>query len=303
MHHRTTPLMTSFQARFLFCARQTAFLAVVFAFISPVKAAQVTKVKEDQAQVEADPTDPEFNVGDRFFVMSDGKKRAAIVIVKAKGRRGIAKVLKGKPEVGGTLAAVGAKSDSSTSAATQDASEAKKPRRSKSGPLSKTTVGVLGGLNSATQAVTITNATTSSTVSTAGMGYSLKGFADFPISGGFGATSRLGLEQFNVSGSSASTQILYATADFLLRYNFLSGSFQPSLNTGLGIHFPISKSSNDLDPSLISSTTVLYFGAGFDYIMSNTMYLRLNAEYSFFPPSNNVKTTLMALRFGVGWTY
>jgi outer membrane protein W len=139
-----------------------------------------------------------------------------------------------------------------------------------------------------------------------GSGYSLKAFADMPFSGGLGLIGRVGIEQFNLSGNSTTmgavaTSIMYATADALVRWNMTDGSFVPYLAGGLGVHFPLSKSSGILNVSQISSTTVFFLDLGADYSMSDSTYLTFHAEYGYFPPSNNITTNFIEFRGGIGF--
>jgi hypothetical protein len=70
----------------------------------------------------------------------------------------------------------------------------------------------------------------------------------------------------------------------------------------MGLHYPLSKSSGVLDVQRISATTIFFLGGGFNYSLGDSMYIHATAEYGLFPPSNDVKTSLIALRAGVGWT-
>jgi hypothetical protein len=270
----------------------------------PAFAGHVEKVKDDQVLIIQDDSEPELNPGDRFFVLVDGKKRAAIQVTKAKGRRGIARVLKGKPEVNGALLAVADAGTSGGAGAAAPGSPEVPKKSSSRTPFNRTTIGVLAGANSATQSVTVTNANSStSNFSTSGTGFSLKGFADIPLGSRLGMIGRAGFEQFSVKGSGASTSILYGTADLLVRYSLFSGSFRLFPELGLGLHVPLSKSSTDLDASQISATTLLFFGLGANYAITGNMYLQGLLEYCYFPPSSNVTTTLLAFRLGLGWRY
>ncbi len=165
------------------------------------------------------------------------------------------------------------------------------------------TYGGVAGYDMTTQEVTSGGVSVSMT----GSGFSLKGFGDLPISGPLGMVGRLGLMQFNVTGSNSGTayktEILYATADLLLRYNFGEDGFVPFALAGLGLHFPLSKTSNVLDPQRISATTVFFAGGGFHYTLSETSYFTLTAEYGMFPPSNDVKTSMIAARAGMGFKF
>mgnify|MGYP001561528125 CR=1 FL=1 len=261
-------------------------------------AASISKITGDKIFV--DFTEGEdIAPGGRFLVVIGGKKKAVIEILKVKGQKALAKLLKGKADVGGELTALAAGGKKSSSAGAPPVE--RKSRRSTSGVFSDMTYGVLVGLDSATQEVTASG----SSISMAGSGFSLKGYGDLPIAGSLGMTGRLGATQFSVKGSSGGvdykTDILYATADLLLRYNFGDDGFVPYGTGGLGLHFPISKSSNVLDTQRVSATTVFFLGGGFHYTMGETSFFTLGAEYGMFPPSNDVKTSMISLRAGLGW--
>ena len=139
-----------------------------------------------------------------------------------------------------------------------------------------------------------------------GSSYGAKAFADLPVSGNFGLIGRFGFENFSVAGSSPTlgsiqTSILYIDADLLARYQFLTGNFHPFPLAGIGIHYPLSKSSGVLDVQRISATTIFFLGGGFNYSINPSMYIHATGEYGLFPPSNDVTTSLIAFRVGVGW--
>ena len=96
---------------------------------------------------------------------------------------------------------------------------------------------------------------------------------------------------------------MYAAADLLLKYGFTDSTFVPFVMGGLGLHFPISKTSNILDINRISSTTVFYGGAGINWLIGGSTYLQVTGEYGMFPPSNDVSTSFIAARFGLGFRF
>lgn len=273
---------------------------------SHAEAARVTRVKGNQVMIDLEGSS-DYAEGSRYIVIVDGKKKAVIEITKAKGGKAIGKVLKGKPAQDGTLQALGGTSGAGSKTAS-------KPRRSRSARdrstgdmFSDLTVGAVLGFSSNKQDVDTRTESTNEVVpvSMSGSGFSLKAFGDLPISGNFGAIGRVGLEKFGVSGSTAigekKTDIMYLTADLLLRYSFLDGDFKIFPLGGLGLHYPISKSSGVLNVQQISATTIFFLGGGMQYKFSDTMYATASAEYGLFPPSNDVKTSLIAIRGGVGW--
>jgi len=276
---------------------------------SPAEAARVTKVKDNQILIETESSD--IVEGEKYFIIIDGKKKGVVLISKVKKGKALGKLTKGKAEVDALVEPTGRSSKSANASdGNDDEILKKKARREKShgdnagsegghGPT--TIVGVMAGYAMNSQNVTFSNGTS---LAMTGSGYSLKGFGDIPLSGSLGLIARTGIEQFNVASGSSSTAIMYATADVLLRYSFGETGFVPWVAGGMGIHFPVSKtSSNALDVSGISASTVFFGTLGFTWSLSETSYLLGMFEYGMFPPSNSVTTNLMTARFGYGWNW
>jgi len=273
-----------------------------------VDAAVLTQVKGDQVLIDLQG-DSSYTEGGRYLVMVGDKKKAVVEISKVKGSKALGKVLKGTAQVQGTLAplpgAAASSGGSSSGGSAKRMAHSSRHRRGSSS--SSMSYGVLGGYGITSQTVAVTKSGVSESVAMNGNSMSLKGFVDLPISGDLGVLGRVGFENFGVTGNSPSlgaveTKILYLSADLLLRYNLMDGNFRPFPLLGMGLHYPLSKSSGVLDVQRISATTIFFVGGGFNYSLSNTMYLHATGEYGIFPPSNDVKTSLIAIRAGVGFT-
>ncbi len=296
--------------------RSTLLLFTVLAGLSigfsrSAQADSIEKVRGKQAIVVFDDSEAKVSAGDKFFAMDGGKKKALLEVVKFKNGKAVVKILKGKAAEGMELMASKSKAKSQDEsgndeqASSDDASgdeqspKRKAPRSAGAATLFKDmTIGLLGGYSMDTQTI-------SSPVSASmtGSGFSIKGFADVPVSGGLALYARAGAEQFNAQGSAYKTEILYAALDLMLKYSFGDGSMHPFAMGGLGLHFPVSKSSNILDVNRISSTTVFYAGGGINFVMSGNSYFQLTGEYGMFPPSNDVSTSLIAARAGMGFRF
>jgi hypothetical protein len=281
--------------------RSLAIALAVFLTTVAAHAARVTVVKGQQVLVDLAGSSTPVMEGEKYFVVIGGKKRAVITITQIKGGKAKGRILKGRAQVGGTLLATsGGRSRGGGGGGGS----------SSGGMFGDMTLGALGGYAMDSQSVTtICTATggTAETIAMSGSGFSAKAFGDMPISGPLGVIGRAGIEQFNVSGNSScggvKTSIMYVTADLLLRYRLMEGSFQPFAQVGLGLHFPMSKTSDVLDVNKISATSVFFFGAGLNYYTSNTMYIQALVEYGMFPPSTDVKTSMIAVRGGVGMKF
>jgi hypothetical protein len=289
------------------------FISSLFIFSATAHASTVDKVKGSQAIVTFDGGETPA-AGDKFIAMENGKKRAILEVVQFKNGRAKVNILKGTAKEGMTLAAAkhkGAKASTTTEAAATDdqatAPESESPSKKKKSARSAgsatlfkdMTIGAVAGYSMDSQTVTQSGTSTAMT----GSGMSLKAFVDIPVTGSLGLYSRVGVEQFNVQAGTSKSELMYGVLDLLLKYSFTEGTFVPFAMAGLGIHFPISKSSNVLNTNLVSSTTVFYGGGGFNYALGGSTYLQLTAEYGMFPPSNDVSTSLIAVRAGMGFRF
>ena len=279
--------------------KQLSLAAIISSFILSIiligpsaEAAKVTQVGKGQALISIESGDSP-NVGDLYFVMVNGKKKALVQVTQVKGKRAKVIVKKGTPQVGAELSLARAGGGGSGKSASSG-------RRGRKGALDGVYIGGMLGFNKASQSVKTSSG--DSTISMAGSGFSAKAFADVNITGGLGALLRFGVEQLNLSGSTTttnySTKIMYLSGDLLLRYRFLSGAWQPYIAGGMGLHFPITKSSNALQD--IPTMTVFFGDLGVNYNLSRTSYVTVLGEYGLFPASSDVTTSFIAGRVGYG---
>ncbi len=289
------------------------------------RAAKITKVRGEQVLIDLQGEGPNYPEGSRYIVMVDGKRKAVIEISKVKGEKAIGKVLKGTAAENGTLSPLSAGNKSSSASPQESAStptsnepssesptrtepraRSKRSRKSRRGGVfsSLTFGGVLGyGITGQT----VQEVGAPSPTSMSGSGLSLKAFGDMPISDSFGLIGRAGFENFSVKGTSpilgdVKTNILYLDADLFLRYYFLEGKFHVFPLAGMGLYYPISKESGNLDLARLSATTIFFVGGGANYALSDTMYAQASLEYAIFPPSSGgITTSLIDIRVGVGF--
>lgn len=286
-----------------------SFATLAVAGMSSIsEAARVSKIKGTQVLIDNEDPSIELNDGDKYYVVVDGKKKAIVQVVKTKGRKAIAKIIKGTPTVNGEIISPKGQSREGANGA-QAASDQGSKSSNKNSLFNQLSMGVMAGLSMDTQSVQATDSVTSTTesISMTGIGYSFKIFADVPVSGNWGLGARLGGEQFSVSGTSTAgtvkTSIVYGTGDLLLRYAFSKGHLVPFAHIGLGLHLPMSKTSDTLDVQKISTTTVFFAGGGLNYDLNKKYYFTSLIEYGMFPPSTDVTTSLIAVRLGVGYRF
>ena len=280
-----------------------AFLGLSLAAREAAQAARVTKVSGSSLIIDLEGAD--MKAGDRVLLLDGQKKKAIVNLTQVKNGRALGKVAKGSAQVGydaQPLPAAGGGSGGGKKTRTA--------RGSRHRGKDQTLIGGMLGYSMDNQTVT---AATKESVAMTGSGFSGKALLDMPISGGLGLIGRFGAETFNLTGSSSTsacggasgcnTSITYISADLALRYSFLDGDFQPYVSLGLGLHFPLSKSSNILDVNQISTTTLVFPGVGFYWKVAEGSYIPVHLEYGWFPPSNTVTTSLIALRAGYALTF
>lgn len=271
-------------------------------------AARVSQVKGNKVLIELEGDSA--NVGDKFFVMISGKKRAVVTITKVSKAKALATVDKGKAQVNGTLQLAKAASGGSSGSGSSESSHASHGKGGKSW-------GVLGGysMDSQTAGLTDPTHTQKENVSMSGSGFAVLGFVDMPFSGALHFQGRGGIEMFNVSGtaqnawcSGSSTQcetkITYLTLDALMKYDFggPDSTFVPWGALGLGIFYPISKSTTALSPD-IGMSTVALLNLGIKYNLAGGSYILAYGEYGYFPSSPDVSTHIMGVKAGYGMAF
>ncbi|MBK7890963.1 MAG: hypothetical protein IPJ84_08995 [Bdellovibrionales bacterium] len=193
----------------------TVLASLSFGFSRSAQADSIEKVRGKQAIVVFDDTEAKVAAGDKFFAMDGGKKKALLEVVKFKNGKAVVKVLKGNAAEGMEIMASKSKAKSqdengndeqaSTDDAASDEQSTKKKKSARTAGAATLfkdmTIGLLGGYSMDTQTI-------SSPVSASmtGSGFSVKGFADVPVSGGLSLYARAGAEQFNAQGASYKTE-------------------------------------------------------------------------------------------------
>lgn len=166
--------------------------------------------------------------------------------------------------------------------------------------------GLLGGYGLASQSV---NQGADGTSNQSGSSLAVKAIVDYSLFDEIGVRAHIGAEMFSVTGTGTNfqtatagdigTDITYLSIDVLLRYRFMiSSSIFGYLNGGVGIWSPLSKSSTSLDETSISTTSIFIFGGGIG-LPIGSMDLFFGADYYYFPPSEDVSTSIISPKLGL----
>jgi hypothetical protein len=303
----------------------TSTLIVVLASLLSVSswAASVSAVKGQKTLINLEGS--EANPGDEFFLINpaNGKKNAIVRITQVKNGKAIAEIVKGRAAQGFTLQAKASGSSAGGSAAAAHASSdvssyentgsTYKGRGGDYLMIPKDSWGIVGEYLMNTMDATHTvGGSVTATANMKNSSFGAGGFYDYVYTPELIARGGVALEQFSVkgasdvagdcSGSDCKADITYLTMSALGKYNFNIGKYRPWVGAGGGFMIAVSKSSNILKESEISTNQVLTAAFGVDIQMSRKNYIPVSLEYStFFPPAELVKAHMIILKGGWAW--
>jgi hypothetical protein len=277
---------------------------LLFSFSFSAHAGKVMKVNGSKVYIMFDQEEP-FTTNDYFILNNaEGKKLGLVQIKKFKGRKAIGLLKKGKADKGytTTFKAAGKKPKAPSvvvedESAEEDDSSSQYPRPR---------MGVLAGYGMASQEVDQGSLGISSQ---SGSSIALRGLYDYPLFQSVYFRGMVGAEAFSVSGdgrplsnlsvvTSTGTDITYLTMDALFHWSFSkskSSSFY--LIGGLGILYPMSKSSDIIIEDSIDSLAIGEFGGGMEFHL-NGYTLPFEVAYYYFP-SGDVTTNVISLKLGL----
>ena len=276
----------------------------LFVFSQNSQAGRVVKVKGKKVYIILDNSEVNsvFKNDIMYLTTTTGKKKALIKIKGIKGDKAIAVIGKGKARKGYlTKAKAGKKKKRREDPIEEPMEEASEVAQTDADDDvgSGMMLGIMGAFGTATQ-----NVANVADMSGSSMGF--KGIFDYELFSGLGVKSQIGLDNVSVSGNSGSQQfettISYLAIDLLLRYNWMiASSFGLYFNGGMGIYSPMSTdlgTNAALQEDSISTTSLLIFGAGF-VIPFGSWQIQLGGDYLYFPPSEDVDTSVIAAKLGI----
>ncbi|MES3036337.1 MAG: hypothetical protein V4736_00395 [Bdellovibrionota bacterium] len=243
--------------------------------------------------------------GDDVFCLDAAQKRKGLLkVTQVKGSKAVAEIVKGACEQGMAvrLRRVG-KAGGGDSASSES-----RPRRSakKTGQA----WGIVGGYHMDSAVATFTYSGTEYSSSMTGTGFSVSGLYDYDLTKDWQFRALAGIETFNTEGTvaaSACNNGASSNCDFILmnlsfqglaKYNFSTGSMRPWIGGGIGYIFALSKSSNVINTSELSTNWLYTLAGGLDWGLASGAYIPLSIEYSQFPDSATVKAGYIAVRGG-----
>jgi len=283
-----------------------------FAFTEQLQAASVAKVKGRKVLIKAEGTD--LAVGKVFYIISEnGKKRGLVKIRAVKGTKAIGIISKkSKAQKGWTLR------KRVRNVAKRRKRKRKDDEYDPRSAIKKIAVGAVGGLNIGNMTVSkIGEDPNFYESSLSGSGFSFKGLIDYKLFNAVWFRGMVGMESLVLAddespecGTLATdfdkpcvVEISYVTIDLHARYVFGISSFRPWVGGGINLLFPISSTSTALREDSIETANTFVGAAGFDYHFSPNWMMPAAVEYNFFPSSDTVSASFIAIRGGLAYKF
>lgn len=280
-------------------------LILEFIFINPAQAMKIVNVKNGKVMIDTEGAT--VNIDDQILAFDgNGKKRGRIIIKKIKGDKALGEIDKGSVQTDYTL-------EASNGGGGSDKSRGGKSSASNSGGSSgkRSAWGVLGGLSSNSMTVK----RSSGSVAMTGNSFSLLGFYQIPMDGNISVRGSSGYQTLSANGNaslatgtdclSCSIEISYLGFNAVVRYTLVkSSSMEFTVGAGLGILLALSKSSNAVDTSKITTNQTLNVVLGLDYYLGNKKnFIPIEFNYGIFPSTNTSEASQMTLTAGYGWNF
>lgn len=273
------------------------FLSLLVACLStPAFAIKVLTIKNNRILLNSEGET--LNVGDKFIARDgDGKAKAIFEINQVKNERALGTVLKGRMATDLSIAPYAPTTSSGAGG--------------RKAVANKSSIGFMAGY--AMNSMTV-KPNGSSSISLSGTSFNLSGMYQMTVDGGFGARILAGYETLVAKGDSAAAacssstscevDISYLGLEALGKYAFgASTGSQFWVGAGLGFLVAMSKSSNILDTSKISTNQTIVGALGYDWRLSPTTFIPLQFDYAIYPDNATSSATQMILRAGYGFAF
>lgn len=259
---------------------------ILAALASPAYAIKTITIKNSRVLLDLEGED--INVGDRLGARTpQGKPKALLVVKQVKKGRAVAAIVKGSMQ--------------------QEYSVAKVSTSTKS-TIQKAAWGFTAGYAMNTLSVKPSGA---STISLSGSSFSLSGFYQMPLDGGFSARILGGYETLQATGTSEAAactdssdckvDISYFGLESLVRYSFLKNNTVDAwAGAGLGFLFALSKDSNILDTTKITTNQTIVGTLGLDYYLNRSSFIPIQIDYAVYPDNGTSSVNQIIFRMGYG---
>lgn len=274
--------------------------------VSPAYAVSILNIKNDKVLL--DLQDEELAPGERLIARNaDGKGKALLEVKQVKGNKAIAVILKGEVEKEFTLAKRTPKKEGEK----EDTKEVAKEKDSESDRKSVLKLNADWGVTAGMGTNSMTVKSTASSATLVGTSPNLSAFYQRQLDEEFSTRLFAGYHAFQVSGTSSicsggncSVDISYLGLEALVRYAFVKkANWQFNAGAGLGFLFPITKSSNIVNTSKITTNQTLLISMGLDWKLGKNSFMPIQLDYALFPDNSTSSANQMILRLGYGKSF
>ncbi len=263
--------------------------------------AQILKVKGPAVLI--DTAGDDIQMGKTYYLMSKGKKRGIVKIVKLRPGQALARLIKGKALANWTLKV--------RNIPTQKISTIKNPPALHKG----LGLGFALGYNNNSSDVRFTG-TSPRLDSYVGTSVSYELLMDYKFYKKFHLRASLGkqafhtedtnntqcLKQDNILNTVCRVSLSYINLDIWPRYYLNKGKHKFWGGVGISILFnPTSNNTTALDIANLKTTTFMQVGAGIDILASHKLYIPLWIEYGLYPSSDTVKMNSISFYLGLAY--
>lgn len=277
----------------------------VFLFCLPSFAAKVAAIKGNRVLVRGN-----VQQGKLYYATQNGKRMGIVRITKVQGQKAIGTLLKGRAAKGADLALRPSKKKTTTASKRSKSYDQYSSGSSKKRALRQNKEIAVGGVLGMVQSSANVSFNTGEKASLSGSAISMKAFGDYGLTRNISLRAYVGTQPFEASENKRTCQgamncqmtISYMAVDLWGRY-----ILNPDSNlrfwggVGGGLLFPLNTDgTNAVVKSEISSTVVLQAGGGIDWHINDKFFIPAALEYNIIPPSDDVKTTMMSFRAGLG---
>lgn len=293
---RSTFAQPSFFAKLFLVTISICLLAL------PAWAARVAAVKGNKVLIQGSG----LTQGKLYYTVTNGKKTGIVRVMKIRGNKAIGQVLKGRAAKGFSL----------TPRPTKKSSVARKKKSSRPNYSYSRRSGItrnkevaIGGVLGMVQSAAEVNFTNGTSASLSGSAMSFKAMADYGLTPNIFLRGLAGTQPFEATesartctGANCVMSINYLSVDLWGRYVFNpTSNFRFWGGAGIGLLFPLNTdSTNAVVKSDIGSTMVFQGGAGIDWYINEQFFIPLSIEYNLIPPSDDVTTSMISIRGGIG---
>ncbi|MCO5113877.1 MAG: porin family protein [Bdellovibrionaceae bacterium] len=290
---------------------RTQNLTILFIFVSlflfsvPSFAASVAAVKNNKVLVKGN-----VQRGKLYYTTYNGKRTGVIRITKVQGNKAIGMLLKGKAIKGAELALRPSKKKSNVAKKAAYEQYSYDEGGGKKKAIRRNKELAVGGVLGMVQSSANVSFNTGEKASLSGSGISIKAMGDYSLTNHIFLRGYVGTQPFEAKEGNRTCigvvncvmSINYLAADIWGRY-----IFNPDSNmrfwggVGAGLLFPLNTgNTNAVVKSDISSTMVFQVGGGLDWFINDKFFIPVLAEYNLIPPSDDVKTSMISIRAGLG---